>query len=132
MTDKEFKRLTRAQLVEIIYQLQLQVDQLTEQKQELEDALEDKRLRIRNAGNLADAALEINNCFQSAQKAADQYLNEIQVMLEETKAERRRILKEAREEARVILADAKKKQADYTFAIEAILQEYKQSHSDNG
>ena len=132
MTDKEFKRLTRAQLVEIIYQLQLQVDQLTEQKQELEDALEDKRLRIRNAGNLADAALEINNCFQSAQKAADQYLNEIQVMLEETKAERRRILKEAREEARAILADAKKKQADYTFAIEAILHEYKQSHSDNG
>ena len=49
MTYKEFKRLTRAQLVEIIYQLQLQVDQLTEQKQELEDALEDKRLRIRKA-----------------------------------------------------------------------------------
>ena len=43
MTDKEFKRLTRAQLIEVIYQLQLQVDQLTEQKLELEAALDAAR-----------------------------------------------------------------------------------------
>ena len=33
MTDKEFKRLSRAQLIEIIYQLQLQIDKLNEEKQ---------------------------------------------------------------------------------------------------
>ena len=32
MTDKEFKRLSRAQLIEIIYQLQLQIDKLNEEK----------------------------------------------------------------------------------------------------
>ena len=132
MTDKEFKRLNRAQLIDIIYQLQLQVDKLTEQKQTLERALADKRLRIESAGNIAEAALEINDCFRNAQNAAEQYLNEIKLLQEETAAERRRILKEAKAEAREILADAKKKQAEYTFAIEAILQEYKQSHSDNG
>ena len=80
MTDKEFKRLSRAQLIEIIYQLQLQVEELTEQKQALEAALADKRLRINNAGDLARAALEINECFVSAQNAAEQYLNEIKEM----------------------------------------------------
>ena len=30
MTDKEFKRLSRSQLIDIIYQFQLQVDKLTE------------------------------------------------------------------------------------------------------
>ena len=70
MTDKEFKQLSRAQLMDIIYQLQLQVDQLVEQRQTLEKALVDKRLRIENAGNLAEAALEINDCFRSAQNAA--------------------------------------------------------------
>ena len=132
MTDKEFKRLTRAQLIDIIYQLQLQIDKLNEQNGALEMELKDKRLRLSNAGNIAEAALEINNCFRSAQDAAEQYLNEIKLLQEETAAERRRILKEAKAEAREILADAKKKQAEYTFAIEAILQEYKQSHSDNG
>ena len=132
MTDKEFKKLSRAQLIDIIYQLQLQIEKLNTEKQELESELKDKRLRLSNAGNIAEAALEINNCFRSAQNAAEQYLNEIKLLQEETAAERRRILKEARAEAREILADAKKKQAEYTFAIEAILQEYKQSHSDNG
>ena len=132
MTDKEFKRLGRAQLIEIIYQLQLQIDKLNEEKQELENELKDKRLRLSNAGNIADAALEINNCFRSAQNAAEQYLNEIKAIREETEAERQRVLSQARAEAEAIIAGAKKTQVDYDSAIEAILKEYKQSHSDNG
>ena len=132
MTDKEFKRLSRAQLIEIIYQLQLQIDKLNEEKQALENELEDKRLRLQSAGNIAEAALEINDCFRSAQNAAEQYLNEIKAIREETDTERQRILKEAKAEAEAIIAGAKNTQGDYDSAIEAILQEFKQSHSDNG
>ena len=132
MTDKEFKRLSRAQLIDIIYQFQLQVDKLTEQNQELERELADKRLRLSNVGNIADAALEINDCFRSAQNAAEQYLNEIKAIREETEAERQRILAEARAEAAAIIAGTKKTQGDYDSAIEAILKEYGQSHLDNG
>ena len=132
MTDKEFKRLSRAQLIDIIYQLQLQLDKVNEEKKVLESELTDKRLRLRNAGNIAEAALEINNCFRSAQNAAEQYLNEIKAIREETEAERQRILSEAQAEAAAILAGAKKRQCDYDSAIEAILKEYRQNHSDNG
>ena len=132
MTDKEFKRLSRAQLIEIIYQLQLQIDKLNEEKQALENELEDKRLRLQSAGNIAEAALEINDCFRSAQNAAEQYLNEIKAIREETEAERQRILAQAQAEAEAIIAGAKNTQGDYDSAIDAILKEYKQSHSDNG
>lgn len=132
MTDKEFKHLSRSQLIEIIYRLQLQIDELNEQKQVLEDALADKRLRISNTGNLAQAALEINDCFRSAQNAAEQYLNEIKLMREETESERQKILSQARAEASVIIANATKTRNDYDSAIETILKKYKQSHSDNG
>lgn len=132
MTDKEFKQLTRAQLIEIIYQLQLQVDTLSEQNRKLEEALADKRLRIREAGDLAKAALEINDCFLSAQNAAAQYLNEIKSMRQEAEAECRQLLGDARAEAEAIVAAAKKKRSDYNSALEAILREYGQSHSDNG
>ena len=131
MTDKEFKRLNRAQLIEIIYQLQLQVDELSKQNQSLEDALEDKRLRINNAGNLAEAALEINNCFRSAQNAAEQYLNEIKEIKAEAEAERQKILIQAREEALAIISNAKKTRNDYDSAVE-VLKERKRNHSDNG
>lgn len=132
MTDKEFKRLSRFQLIDIIYQLQLQLDNLTEQNRELENALADKRLRISNAGNLAEAALEINDCFRCAQNAAEQYLNEIKAIREETEAERQRILAQAQAEAAAIIADAKEILSDYDSATEAVLPKCEQSHSDNG
>ena len=132
MTDKEFKRLSRAQLIEIIYQLQLQIDKLNEEKQALENELEDKRLRLQSAGNIAEAALEINDCFRSTQNAAEQYLNEIKAIREETEAERQRILAQAQAEAEAIIASAKKTHGDYDSVIEAIMKEFGQNHSDNG
>jgi cell division septum initiation protein DivIVA len=132
MTDKEFKRLSRAQLIDIIYQLQLQIDKLTEQNQELERELADKRLRLQSAGNIADAALEINNCFRNAQNAAEQYLSEIKAIREETEAERQRILAQAQAEAATIIEGAKKTQDNYDSAIETFLKEYRQSYLDNG
>ena len=121
-----------SQLIDIIYQFQLQVDSLTAQNQELERELEEKRLRLRNAGNIADAALEINDCFRSAQNAADQYLNEIKAIREETEAQQQRILTQAQAEADKIIADAKKLQHDCHNAIETILKEYRQDRLDNG
>ena len=132
MTDKEFKRLSRAQLIEIIYQLQLQLDKLNEEKQELANELADKRLRLSNAGNIANAALEINDCFRSAQNAAEQYLNEIKAIREEIEAERQCILAQAQAEAEAIIAGAKKTQGDYDSAKEDISKEFRQNHSDNG
>ena len=132
MTDKEFKQLSRAQLIDIIYQLQLRIDELTEQNNSLEEALKDKRLRIDNAGNIAEAALEINECFRSAQNAAEQYLNEIKMIREETEAERRRILSEAHAEAEAIITCAKNTQGDYNSAVENISKEIRKNCSDNG
>ena len=132
MTDKEFRRLSRAQLIDIIYQLQLQIDKLNEEKQKLENELADKRLRLNNAGNIADAALEINDCFRSAQNAAEQYLNEIKAIREETEIQRQIILEEARAEAEAIIASSKNTQGDYDSVIEATIKEFGQNHSDNG
>lgn len=132
MTDKEFKRLNRAQLLDIIYHLQLQVEKLDEEKQALEAELADKRFRLSAAGNIAEASLEMNDCFRSAQRAAEQYLNEIKAIREEADAERERILAKARAEADAIVADAKNKPNDYDALIEAIVTEYEQRRSDNG
>lgn len=132
MTDKEFKRLGRAQLIEIIYQLQLELDKVNEEKQELASELADKRLRLSKAGNIANAALEINDCFRSAQNAAEQYLNEIKAIREEAETERQKILKEARAEAGTIISGAKKIRGDYDSAVESIQKEFKQGPSDNG
>ena len=94
MTDKEFKRLSRSQLIDIIYQLQLKQEELTADNEKLSKALADKRLRVSKVGNIAEAALEIHNVMQSAQDVADHYLEEIKIRVNH---EYQRILKEAKE-----------------------------------
>lgn len=107
MTDKEFKRLSRSQLVDIIYQFQLKVEELTQENQNLSAALEDKRLRITRAGNIAEAALEVNNVMQSAQNAAQQYLDEIRTLYSEIDEECQSIRSKAVAEAEALVQQAK-------------------------
>ena len=107
MTDKEFKRLSRSQLIEIIYQFQIKVEELTQENQTLNAAVEDKRLRITRAGNIAEAALEVNNVMQAAQNAAQQYLDEIQVLYSEIDNECQNIRIKANAEADVIIQQAR-------------------------
>ena len=133
MTDKEFKRLSRSQLIDIIYQLQLKQDELTADNERLSKALDDKRLRVSNAGNIAEAALEIHNVLQAAQDAAAHYLEEVQIrvdddcrrILEEANEEAAAIIEEAKKEAAEIIAQAQMENPNLDLAVEAILKEYR-------
>lgn len=132
MTDKEFKRLSRSQLIDIIYQFQLKQEDLIAENEKLKRALADKRILVDNSGNLAEAALEIHNVMQAAQKAAEHYLeeiqrrvdNEYQSIMEEAKAEAVALVKKARRKADGIVAQAEQ-DVGYDPVVEAILEEYK-------
>ena len=108
MTDKEFKRLNRSQLIDIIYQFQLKQDELMAENEKLSKALADKRIRIEKAGNVAEAALEIHNVMQAAQDAADHYLEEMKLRVY---SERQEILKKASDRAAEIIAKAEQEAA---------------------
>ncbi len=108
MTDKEFKRLSRAQLIDIIYQLQLKQEELTAENERLTRELNDKRLRVSQAGNIAQAALEVHNVMRAAQDAADHYVEEI---MHRADQEQERMLKEAKAEAARIIENARQKAA---------------------
>ena len=126
MTDKEFKRLSRSQLIDIIYQLQLKQNELEEENRKLKAEVGDKRIRLREAGNIAEASLAMHNVMQSAQDAADQYLEEIRAMKQDTAEACNRILEKAKQEAAAIVARANQKHTVYDSAVDAILKEYQQ------
>ena len=73
MTPKELRRLRRSDLMEMLLQLSKENLQL---RQDLEDAhrqLEEKQIKIEEAGSLAEAALRLNGIFEAAQAACEQY-----------------------------------------------------------
>ena len=106
MVSKELKKLSRRELVDIIYQLKKNEQQLQEKIDELEEALQDKRIRISVAGSIAEAAVDITQVFSNAQRTADLYLYEIASMKSDTEKECAKILEDAKKQAEMIAADA--------------------------
>ena len=126
MTDKEFKRLSRSQLIDIIYQLQLKQEELIAENKKLSKALADRRLRISKAGNIAEATLEIHNVMQAAQDAASHYLEEIRIMRQETEEKCRRLLEKAQKDADDMIAKAQKSNPSDNSELEEIMKEFGQ------
>ena len=109
MVGKELKRLSRRELVDIIYQLKKNEQEKLEQISALEKELQDKRIRISVAGSIAEAAIDITNVFSTAQTAADRYLHEIECMKKDTEAECARMLEETNQKVAEILKNSEKK-----------------------
>ena len=124
MTDKEFKRLTRSQLIDIIYQLQIKQKELEEENGKLKAELADKRIRLHQAGNIAEASLAIHKVMEAAQDAAAQYLEEIRIICIETEEKCQRLLEKAQKDADDIVAQAKKHHPSSDDALEAIIKEF--------
>lgn len=74
MTDKELKKLSRAELLELLLEQTRRVEFLEDELTKKNMELENKRLAVEEAGNIAEAALKINGVFEAAQRAAEQYL----------------------------------------------------------
>lgn len=105
MIGKELKKMSRRELVDIIYQLKKNETQMQEKIAELEEALQDKRIKLSVAGSIAEAAMDMTNVFATAQRAADLYLHEISCMKADAERECAKIIEEAQEKARSILAN---------------------------
>ena len=103
MTDRELKKLSRSDLLELLL-VQTKENELLKQKlEETEMALAERQLRMVRVGTLAEAMVEVNHVMEAAQAAADQYLENIAAMEAETKVRCEALLRSAQKEAQQIL-----------------------------
>ena len=80
MVEKELKKLSRRELLEILIIQTKRVERLESQLAEAQAALADRRIMLEKIGNLAEASLAINGVFEAAQKAAEQYLDNVEII----------------------------------------------------
>ncbi len=83
MTDKELKKLSRAELLELLLESNRENERLRKQFEKAKELLASKVIKIESAGSIAEAALALNGVFEAAQKAADQYLENVRRLAEE-------------------------------------------------
>lgn len=81
MTDKELKRLNRAQLLELLIMQIEENEKLREKLEKAEEEINRKEIAINNAGSIAQAALALNKVFEAADMAAQQYLESVRQLV---------------------------------------------------
>ena len=66
MNEKELRRLSRAELLELLLEQTKEAERLRAKLIKAEEMLSDRELRMDNAGDIAHAALEINGVMEAA------------------------------------------------------------------
>ena len=77
MNEKDFRKLKRVELYEIMLAQAEEIDDLRAKLAATKKELKNKRIDIQRSGSIAEASLKLTKIFEEAQKAADLYLSNI-------------------------------------------------------
>ena len=135
MTDKELKRLSRSELLEMLIQQSKELELLRKQLDAAQTALQNREIAITNAGSIAEAALQLNGVFTAAQDACQQYMENICHLSQnqdricaqrdaESQAEAKRIVEEARKESEALEHETRMMCAEMVTKAKAESQAY--------
>ncbi len=83
MTDQELRRLSRADLLELLLKERQENERLRGQLEIASERLADRCIQIENCGSIAEAALRLNGVFEAAEAAAAQYLENVRRIAKE-------------------------------------------------
>ncbi|MBE6727184.1 MAG: DNA repair protein [Ruminococcaceae bacterium] len=102
MNEKQLKKLTRLQLLELLILQTEESERLQKQLDDLKLKKEVETIQISNLGSIAEASMQIANVFNATQQAADLYLEaakkQADTIVAEAKAKAEEIIRKAAEE----------------------------------
>ncbi len=129
MTDKELKKLSRTDLLEMLIEQSKEIERLQKIIKSNEKELQSKRIMLNEAGSIAEASLKINKVFENAQKAADQYLANVCDLKERQSEICAQMERETQKKCNDMLAKAERASKAYWAEVSNKLDEYVTQHA---
>lgn len=74
MLDVELRRLRKAELLELLLEIEEENEQLAGENRQLKEQLANKKVSLESVGSIAEASLQLSGVIAAAQEAADIYL----------------------------------------------------------
>ena len=122
MTERELRRLSRSELLELLIAATRERAELEEKYEKAQEELKQRRIAVSSAGSIAEAALQLNGVFAAAEAACAQYQENLRALSEEAEARGAEIERAAREKADALLAETEARCAELTKKAEADAQ----------
>ncbi len=72
--DIDLRHLSRRDLLEMLVKISEEKDALEKELEETKKQLAERTVILEHAGSIADATVELNGLFETAQRTADEYL----------------------------------------------------------
>ena len=129
MTDRELRKASRRELLQLLVEEKRENDMLRDQLQQMRLQLDKRQLQLDQSGTLAEAALKLSGIFDAAESACQYYTENIRTlsgrqeeicrkMEQETRDKCDRMLEQARQMSRVYWDEYTEKCSRYMKSME--------------
>lgn len=109
MTERELRRLSRADLLELLLAQRRENEQLRCILDQTQAQLADRTIKIDNAGSIAEASLQLSGIFNAAQDSCQYYLDNIKLLSERQSQICQQMEQETKEKCDRMVAEAELK-----------------------
>ena len=109
MTEKELRRLSRTDLLELLLAQRRENEQLRCILDQTQSQLADRTIKIEKAGSIAEASLQLSGIFTAAQDSCQYYMDNIKLLSERQSAVCQQMEQETKEKCDRMVAEAEQK-----------------------
>lgn len=109
MTERELRRLSRTDLLELLLAQRRENEQLRCILDQTQSQLADRTIKIDNAGSIAEASLQLSGIFAAAQDSCQYYMDNIKLLSERQSAVCQQMEQETKEKCDRMVAEAEQK-----------------------
>ena len=109
MTERELRRLSRTDLLELLLAQRRENEQLRCILDQTQSQLADRTIKIDKAGSLAEASLQLSGIFAAAQDSCQYYMDNIKLLSERQSQVCQQMERETREKCDRMVAEAELK-----------------------
>ncbi len=131
MTEKELKKLTRTDLLQMLIRQSREYQALQEKYEAAQLQLQQRTLTMEESGSIAEAALRLNGVFEAAQEACRQYTESVARRSEEcdryeqeSRLRAQQMLEDTQKQCDRMLSDAKARTQKYWDDLLVKTQDY--------
>lgn len=130
MTDRELRKLSRADLLELLLEQLKENEQLRGELEAAQKQLADRKILLENAGSIAEASLQLNGVFQAAQAACAQYIENIERLSARQEQLCAQMERETQAKCDRMVADAERQSQLYWNTVSRKVQEVTSSYAE--